>query len=204
MTRIDPGVVLRPKELITPEQAAEPARLDTRLARSEIVPPACSAARSRPRGCFSPRNCPRLINSKLACCPRAVEINRLVCAGFIVIGFTKTRFGSCSLCSAENDAGSPTTTELIGSCMRMAVAYRGARYTTVTRPSLIALANTCGCRHGSVKDTQGQMRHADPTTTLRYYVKVIPEDQHKAVAGFERSVMKKLGKRRSKAEPDAN
>src|SRR5215467_7521834 len=39
--------------------------------------------------------------------------------------------------------------------------------------------------HGSVKDTQGQMRHADPTTTLRYYVKVIPENQRKAVADFE-------------------
>jgi hypothetical protein len=45
------------------------------------------------------------------------------------------------------------------------------------------------------------MRHADPATTLRYYVKVIPENQHKAVADFERSVMKKGGKRRSKAEP---
>jgi len=42
--------------------------------------------------------------------------------------------------------------------------------------------------HGSVKDTQGQMRHADPTTTLRYYVKVIPENQRKAVADFERSL----------------
>ena len=54
--------------------------------------------------------------------------------------------------------------------------------------------------HGSVKDTQGQMRHADPTTTLRYYVKVIPENQRKAVADFERGVMKRAGKQRSKAE----
>jgi len=30
--------------------------------------------------------------------------------------------------------------------------------------------------HGTVKETQGQMRHADPSTTLRYYVKVIPEN----------------------------
>ena len=52
------------------------------------------------------------------------------------------------------------------------------------------------------KDTQGQMRHADPTTTLRYYVKAIPENQRKAVADFERSVMKKRAKRRSKAEPN--
>ena len=52
------------------------------------------------------------------------------------------------------------------------------------------------------KDTQGQMRHADPTTTLRYHVKAIPENQRKAVADFERSVMKKRAKRRSKAEPN--
>ncbi len=55
--------------------------------------------------------------------------------------------------------------------------------------------------HGTVKETQGQMRHADPSTTLRYYVKVIPENQHRAVADFERSVMKQGGKRRSKAKP---
>jgi hypothetical protein len=54
--------------------------------------------------------------------------------------------------------------------------------------------------HGTVKENQGQMRHADPTTTLRYYVKVIPENQHKAVADFERSVMKSVAKPRSKAE----
>ena len=38
------------------------------------------------------------------------------------------------------------------------------------------------------------MRHADPTTTLRYYVKVIPENQRKAVADLERSVMKTRGR----------
>ena len=62
-------------------------------------------------------------------------------------------------------------------------------------------ASTLFQTHGTVKDTQGQMRHADPTTTLRYYVKVIPENQRKAVADFERSVMKKRAKRRSKAGP---
>jgi integrase len=63
-------------------------------------------------------------------------------------------------------------------------------------------ASTLFQTHGTVKDTQGQMRHADPTTTLRYYVKVIPENQRKAVADFERSVMKTRAKRRSKAEPN--
>ncbi len=61
-------------------------------------------------------------------------------------------------------------------------------------------ASTLFQTHGTVKETQDQMRHADPTTTLRYYVKVIPENQHKAVADFERSVVKKSGKRRSKAQ----
>jgi integrase len=61
-------------------------------------------------------------------------------------------------------------------------------------------ASTLFQTHGTVKDTQGQMRHADPTTTLRYYVKVIPENQRKAVADFERSLMKKGTKRRSTAE----
>jgi integrase len=63
-------------------------------------------------------------------------------------------------------------------------------------------ASTLFQTHGTVKDTQGQMRHADPTTTLRYYVKVIPENQRKAVADFERSVMKNGAKRRSKAKPN--
>jgi integrase len=62
-------------------------------------------------------------------------------------------------------------------------------------------ASTLFQTHGTVKDTQGQMRHADPTTTLRYYVKVIPENQRKAVADFERSVMKRA-KRRTMAQPD--
>ena len=62
-------------------------------------------------------------------------------------------------------------------------------------------ASTLFQTHGSVKDTQGQMRHADPTTTLRYYVKVIPENQRKAVAAFERAVMERSGKQRLKAEP---
>ena len=53
---------------------------------------------------------------------------------------------------------------------------------------------------GTVKDTQGQMRHADPTTTLRYYVKVIPENQRWPILNGPSS--KKRTKRRSQAEPN--
>jgi integrase len=35
--------------------------------------------------------------------------------------------------------------------------------------SMRSTASTLFQTHGAVKDTQGQMRHADPTTTLRYY-----------------------------------
>jgi integrase len=49
-------------------------------------------------------------------------------------------------------------------------------------------ASTLFQTHGAVKETQGQMRHADPATTLRCYVKVIPENQRKAVAGFARTL----------------
>src|ERR1039457_5373333 len=72
-------------------------------------------------GCASSFGSPRLISSRLACRPRVDNMIRLVCAAFAVIGFTNTRVGSRSECSTENDAGSPTTTELIGSGIRIAV-----------------------------------------------------------------------------------
>ncbi|MGD0778574.1 MAG: hypothetical protein ABSC05_37820 [Candidatus Solibacter sp.] len=55
---------------------------------------------------------------------------------------------------------------------------------------------------GACRSSKGHTSKIDPTTTLRYYVKVIPENQRKAGANFERSVMKKRAKRRSKAEPN--
>ena len=70
---------------------------------------------------------PRLISSRFAWWPFAVVINRFVCVVFTVIGLTTTMRGSRSECSAENASGSPSTTELIASGIRMAVANRGAR-----------------------------------------------------------------------------
>jgi hypothetical protein len=70
----------------------------------------------------SPFTSPWLTRSRLTCSPRVVEIRRLVWAGFCVIGVTKTSCGSLSECSAEKALGSPTTTELTGSGMRIAVA----------------------------------------------------------------------------------
>jgi integrase len=40
-------------------------------------------------------------------------------------------------------------------------------------------------KHGSVKDTQTQLRHSDPETTLKYYQKEIPDSVRAAVESFE-------------------
>jgi integrase len=36
-------------------------------------------------------------------------------------------------------------------------------------------------KHGTVKDTQSQMRHADPIVTLKHYQKSIPASQRAAI-----------------------
>ena len=77
--------------------------------------------RKSTEGCPSSFSSPRLTRRRLVCRPRVDDMSRLVCAAFGVIGFTNTRFGSRSECSAENEDGSPTTTELIGSGIRIAV-----------------------------------------------------------------------------------
>src|SRR5262249_57139564 len=52
---------------------------------------------------WSPFGSPRLTRRRLTWSPRVVEIRRLVCAGFGVIGLTNTSCGSRSECSAENE-----------------------------------------------------------------------------------------------------
>jgi integrase len=42
--------------------------------------------------------------------------------------------------------------------------------------------------HGSIKDTQSQLRHADPETTLRYYQKEIPDSVRDALESFESEI----------------
>ena len=43
-------------------------------------------------------------------------------------------------------------------------------------------------KHGTVKDTQGHLRHTDPETTLRFYQKVIPESLAEAVGSWDREL----------------
>jgi integrase len=47
-------------------------------------------------------------------------------------------------------------------------------------------------KHGSVKDTQAQMRHADPETTLGYYQKEIPDSVRAAVERFDSEIKGKV------------
>jgi hypothetical protein len=58
---------------------------------------------------------------------QVVVISRFVCAGSAETGFTVTSSGSCSECSAWKCSGSPMTTELTGSGIRIEVATRGAQ-----------------------------------------------------------------------------
>lgn len=43
-------------------------------------------------------------------------------------------------------------------------------------------------KHGTIKDTQGHLRHTDPETTLRFYQKVIPESLAEAVRSWDREL----------------
>jgi integrase len=44
---------------------------------------------------------------------------------------------------------------------------------------------------GNTKDTQVQMRHADPLTTLKYYQQSIPESVKRAAVALETEILKK-------------
>src|SRR5258708_28759180 len=96
-------------------------------------------------------------------------MRRFVCDALAVIGLTKTICGSRSECSAVNESGSPSTTELTASGIRMAVANRGARYTTVTWPSLTARPATCGRTMGTLA-LAGQYAHIPAITTFQLFI----------------------------------
>jgi integrase len=59
---------------------------------------------------------------------------------------------------------------------------------------LLTLRRTCATHFGQIantKDTQVQMRHADPLTTLTYYQQSIPESVKKAAVALEAEILKK-------------
>ncbi|HEX3747551.1 MAG TPA: hypothetical protein VHW09_26625 [Bryobacteraceae bacterium] len=57
---------------------------------------------------------------------------------------------------------------------------------------LLTLRRTCATHFGqkaNTKDTQAQMRHSDPATTLKYYQQSIPESVKKAAVALEAEIM---------------
>ena len=59
---------------------------------------------------------------------------------------------------------------------------------------LLTLRRTCATHFGqkaNTKDTQAQMRHADPQTTLKYYQQSIPESVKSAAVALEAEILKK-------------
>lgn len=64
---------------------------------------------------------------------------------------------------------------------------------------LLTLRRTCATHFGqkaNTKDTQAQMRHADPLTTLKYYQQSIPESVKKAAVALEAEILKKAKRSR--------
>jgi integrase len=59
---------------------------------------------------------------------------------------------------------------------------------------LLTLRRTCATHFGqkaTPKDTQAQLRHADPWTTLKYYQQSIPESVKRAAVALESDIIQK-------------
>ena len=87
---------------------------------------------------------PELISKRFSWCPRVVVISRFVCAAAGETGFTVTSSGSRSECSAWKCSGSPMTTELTGSGIRIEVATRGISRSVMTFSSRLARVRITG------------------------------------------------------------
>jgi integrase len=71
---------------------------------------------------------------------------------------------------------------------------------------LLTLRRTCATHFGqkaNTKDTQAQMRHADPSTTLKYYQQSIPESVKKAAVALEADILKKAKRPRKTIKASA-
>jgi len=71
---------------------------------------------------------------------------------------------------------------------------------------LLTLRRTCATHFGqkaNTKDTQAQMRHADPATTLKYYQQSIPESVKKAAVALEAEILKKAKRSRKAIKASA-
>ena len=78
---------------------------------------------------------------------------------------------------------------------RNRVLKPAAKRAGISGLDLLTLRRTCATHFGqkaNTKDTQVQMRHADPLTTLKYYQQSIPESVKKAAVALEAEILKKV------------
>ena len=71
---------------------------------------------------------------------------------------------------------------------------------------LLTLRRTCATHFGqkaNTKDTQAQMRHADPSTPLKYYQQSIPESVKKGAVALEAEILKKAKRSRKAIKASA-
>ena len=77
---------------------------------------------------------------------------------------------------------------------RNRVLKPAAKKAGISGLDLLTLRRTCATHFGqkaNTKDTQAQMRHADPQTTLKYYQQSIPESVKTAAVALEAEIIKK-------------
>jgi integrase len=90
---------------------------------------------------------------------------------------------------------------------RNRVLKPAAKKAGISDLDLLTLRRTCATHFGqkaNTKDTQAQMRHADPQTTLKYYQQSIPESVKSAAVALEAEILKKAkapAKLKASAEP---
>ena len=76
---------------------------------------------------------------------------------------------------------------------RNRVLKPAAKRAGISGVDLLTLRRTCATHFGqkaNTKDTQVQMRHADPLTTLKYYQQSIPESVKQAAVALEAEILK--------------
>jgi integrase len=90
---------------------------------------------------------------------------------------------------------------------RNRVLKPAAKKAGISGLDLLTLRRTCATHFGqkaNTKDTQAQMRHADPQTTLKYYQQSNPESVKSAAVALEAEILKRaqsLAKVKASAKP---
>jgi integrase len=94
---------------------------------------------------------------------------------------------------ASRRRGSASFSPISQNNYRNRVLKPAAKKAGIPSLDLLTLRRTCATHFGqkaTTKDTQMQMRHADPWTTLQYYQQSIPESVKRAAVALEAEILK--------------